>query len=55
MIDTFKKDSLDDDRTGQDKNKPNSRFNLDSPIDEEGGNLSIGQVGHRRLVFSNKN
>ena len=55
VIDTFKKDSLDDDRTRQDKDKPNSRFNLDSPIDEEGGNLSIGQVGHRRLVISNKN
>ena len=42
MIDTFRKDPLEDEGTGQDKHS--SSFNLDSPIDEEGGNLSIGQV-----------
>jgi hypothetical protein len=42
VIDTFRRDSSDDDSAGQDGHS--GRFNLDSPIEEEGGNLSIGQV-----------
>jgi ABC-type multidrug transport system fused ATPase/permease subunit len=49
VIDTFRKDSSDDDGSGQDGHS--GRFNLDSPIEEEGGNLSIGQVRDQKVAL----
>jgi hypothetical protein len=42
-VDTAKRDSLNTSEDGG-QDRSINRFTLDSPIEEEGGNLSIGQV-----------
>lgn len=41
----FSVDGGDDDATLNGTRTPTNRFTLDSPIEDEGGNLSVGQVG----------
>jgi ABC-type multidrug transport system fused ATPase/permease subunit len=43
LVDTAKRDSLNTSEDGG-QDRSINRFTLDSPIEEEGGNLSIGQV-----------
>lgn len=46
LVEDRKPDSLD----GEDSNGQASRFTLDSTIEDEGGNLSIGQVCIGRCI-----
>ena len=49
LVDQGKKYSIDmstDDGTGSGSHTPVNRFTLDSPVEDEGANLSVGQVSH---------